>query len=71
MGFRSPAPGRALYLLRGGRLVFAGHEHGHCEGCGALLAPDDGGPVNECPLCGCSQREAVDDGGGHFPAEWT
>jgi hypothetical protein len=48
-GFRSPAPGRALYRRRGDVWVFAGFDAGHCEGCGVFV---DAPRPDNCPLCG-------------------
>lgn len=56
-GHAKRAAGRALYLRRGrgalARWMFAGHNAGHCQGCGVRIAPADKGfPVTRCELCG-------------------
>jgi hypothetical protein len=52
--YGAPGDGRALYLVDGEALAFAGHGVRRCAGCGGLIDadPDTGAKISACPLCG-------------------
>lgn len=51
-GYAKPGPGRGTYRLVGCAYV---HEPMPCDGCGALLQPDEHAGPDRCVICGTNR----------------